>query len=78
MGQAIEKRHYAAIDGLRAFAAVGIVLMHILDNGKYALTGFVPEHMIPSLTNLVFLFMIISGFSVLLWIRLLSLSKESE
>ena len=64
MGQTLEKRHYAAIDGLRTFAAVGIVLMHVLGNGKYALSGFVPEHMIPSCTNLVFLFMIISGFAV--------------
>lgn len=55
---------YDAIDGLRAFSAVGIVLMHVLANGNYGLTGFVFEELIPSFTNLVFLFMVVSGFSM--------------
>lgn len=59
-----KKSHYQAIDGLRAFSAVGIVLMHVLANGKYALDGFVFETLIPSFTNLVFLFMVISGFAM--------------
>ena len=57
--------HYGALDGLRALAAVGIVLMHVEANG-YELKGFVFERLIPSFTNLVFLFMIISGFAMCL------------
>lgn len=55
---------YDAIDGLRAYSSVGIVLMHVLTNGKYALSGFVFEDLILSFTNLVFLFMVVSGFSL--------------
>ncbi len=58
------KKHYDALDGLRAFSCMGIVMMHVLINGKYSLSGFIFEKMIPSYTNLVFLFMIISGFGM--------------
>jgi len=57
-------KRYDAIDGLRAFSAIGIVLMHVLANGNYSLDGFVFDRLIPSFTNLVFLFMIISAFSM--------------
>ena len=57
-------QRYRRIDGLRAFASIGIVLMHIQANADYQLTGIVAERVIPSFANLVFLFMIISGFSV--------------
>lgn len=59
-----QRKHYDAIDGLRTFSAIGIVLMHVLANGNYVLDGFVFERLIPSFTNLVFLFMIISGFAM--------------
>lgn len=59
-----KEKRYEAIDGLRAFSAIGIVLMHVLANREYQLKGFVFEQFIPSLTNLVFLFMIISAFSM--------------
>jgi peptidoglycan/LPS O-acetylase OafA/YrhL len=59
-----KQKHYEAIDGLRAFSAIGIVLMHVLANGNYNLDGFVFKKLIPSFTNLVFLFMIISGFAM--------------
>lgn len=55
---------YDAIDGLRAYSSIGIVLMHVLANGNYALSGFVFEQLIPSFTNLVFLFMVVSAFSM--------------
>lgn len=58
------KKQYPALDGLRAFSAVGIALMHILANGSYSLSGFVFDRLIPSFTHLVFLFMIISSFGV--------------
>lgn len=53
---------YHAINGLRVFSAIGIVLMHVLANGKYSVNGFIFDKWIPSFTNLVFLFMVISSF----------------
>lgn len=58
------KRYYDSIDGLRAYSAIGIVLMHVLVNGEYQMKGFVFEHLIPSFTNFVFLFMVVSSFSM--------------
>ena len=55
---------YEGIDGLKAYAILGIALMHVLSNGKYELGGFVFERLIPSFTNLVFLFMMVSGFGM--------------
>lgn len=55
---------YEGIDGLKAFAIIGIVLMHVLANGEYKINGFVFEKLIPSFTNLVFLFMMVSGFGM--------------
>lgn len=55
---------YNGIDGLRACAALGIVAMHVLKNGSYYLDGFVFERLIPSFTDFVFLFMMISSFSM--------------
>lgn len=55
---------YESLDGLRAYSALGIVLMHVLSNGKYELGGFMFDSLIPSFTNLVFLFMMVSGFSM--------------
>ena len=56
--------HYGAIDGLRTIAAFGIVMMHVAANNNYAITGYVYETMIPSFTNFVFLFMVVSAFGM--------------
>ena len=37
---------------------------HVLANGEYGIGGFVFERLIPSFTNLVFLFMMVSGFGM--------------
>ena len=58
------KERYEGIDGLKAYAIIGIALMHILANGDFSLTGFVFRKLIPSFTNLVFLFMMVSGFGM--------------
>ena len=58
------KERYEGIDGLKAYAIIGIALMHILSNGNFGLTGFAFQKLIPSLTNLVFLFMMVSGFGM--------------
>lgn len=58
------KERYEGIDGLKAYAIIGIALMHVLSNGNYDLGGFVFGRLIPSFTNLVFLFMMVSGFGM--------------
>ena len=61
---ATKVERYEGIDGLKAYAIIGIALMHVLANGKYELGGIVFELLIPSFTNLVFLFMMVSGFGM--------------
>ena len=58
------KERYKGIDGLKAYAILGIALMHVLANGDFGLTGFAFQKLIPSFTNLVFLFMMVSGFGM--------------
>ena len=38
--------------------------MHILANGKFGMNGLMFQKLIPSFTNLVFLFMMVSGFGM--------------
>ena len=59
-----KKKRYDNLDGLRTYAAIGIILMHVLSNGNYQLEGYLFERIIPSFADLVFLFMVISGFSM--------------
>ena len=59
-----QNKRYHGIDGTKALAIIGIVLMHVLANGEYEIRGFVFEQLIPSFTNLVFLFMMVSGFGM--------------
>lgn len=57
--------HYGSLDGLRAIAAVGIVMMHVLANMvQKPSSNYLTETIIPYFTNFTFLFMIISAFSV--------------
>lgn len=58
------KERYDNLDGLRAYACIGIVLMHVLLNGGFGLTGIVFERIVPSFTNLTYLFMALSAFSM--------------
>lgn len=59
------REFYGTIDGLRTFACMGIVFMHVLANSNYNnLKGAIFTKIIPSFTQFVFLFMIISGFSM--------------
>lgn len=63
--QHLKQIHYNSIDGLRALSCLGIILMHIQANTKYHLGGsFAFERFIPSLTWLVYLFLMISGFGM--------------
>ena len=60
----MEKKHYGAIDGLRAIAAIGIVMMHMGVNNNYEIGGYIYNKIIPSFTKFVFLFMVISAFGM--------------
>lgn len=60
----MDTKRYENLDGLRAYACIGIVLMHILDNGKFGMSGFVFDTFIFSFTNFTFLFMLLSAFSM--------------
>ena len=39
------KERYEGVDGLKAYAIIGIALMHILTNGEYGIGGFVFERL---------------------------------
>lgn len=60
-----QPNHYNSIDGLRALSCLGIIMMHIQANTEYSLAGtFIFDTFIPSLTTLVYLFLMISGFGM--------------
>lgn len=59
-----KRERYGALDGLRAYAAICILIMHVLANGNYVLSGFVVERIIPKWMLFVFLFMMVSAFSL--------------
>ena len=58
------KERYENLDGLRAYACIGIVMMHIRANGNFGISGFFYDRMIASFTNFTFLFMLLSAFSM--------------
>lgn len=60
----VMKERFEGIDGLKAYAILGIALMHVLANGNFKLNGFIFDDLISSFTNLVFLFMMVSGFGM--------------
>lgn len=60
----MQKERYEGIDGLKAYAILGIVLMHVRANGQFNMEGFVFTQLIPSFAHLVFLFMMISAFGM--------------
>lgn len=56
---------YEALDGVRAIAAIGIVMMHVLANlTSKPDMGYVTETVIPYFTNFTLMFMMVSGFSM--------------
>lgn len=59
------REYYGALDGLRAYAAIGIVMMHVLANLQIKPSvNYITETIIPFFTNFVFLFMMISAFGL--------------
>ncbi len=58
------QKRYTALDGLRAFAAIGIVIMHVKANMRFDISGRFYNDFISDLGNLAFLFMILSAFAM--------------
>lgn len=66
MGQdkLVKKEKYSNIDGLRAIAAISIVVMHVLKNTDYNLKGAFFEKVIGQFEIFVAMFFIISSFGM--------------
>lgn len=60
----MEKERYENLDGIRAYACIGIVMMHVLARGNFQLNGFLFEKFISSFGSLTLLFMLLSAFSM--------------
>lgn len=59
------RENYASLDGLRAYAAIGIVMMHVMANiGVKPSVNVLTESVIPWFTDFTLLFMTISAFSM--------------
>ncbi len=55
---------YESLNGLRTISCIGIVLMHVLANLNYPLKNVFVIKLVNSFTNFVYLFMMISAFSM--------------
>lgn len=61
----IKRENYNSLDGLRAYSAVGIAMMHFLANIKSGQLSWMPaNHVIGFFTNFVYLFFMVSAFSM--------------
>lgn len=61
----VNKERFGSLDGLRAYAAMGIVLMHVLSNISVKPSeNYLTSELIPFFTDFTLLFMVVSGFSL--------------
>lgn len=61
----VNRERYGSLDGLRAYAALGIILMHVLANINVKPSeNYLTESIIPFFTDFTLLFMVVSGFSL--------------
>lgn len=60
----VANNHYPGLDVVRVIAIAGIVLMHVLANGNYGLSGFLFEKIIGTAGNFTILFMMVSAFGM--------------
>lgn len=59
-----KQERYEGVEGLRGVAILGIVAMHLKENIDFSISGYFYNTVITYFTNFVFLFMIISAFSM--------------
>lgn len=59
-----KNKQYLSLNGLRAYGALGIILLHVASNLSYRYWKDFFTIIIPSFKDLVFMFMIISAFSM--------------
>jgi len=59
-----KNKMFPSLDGIRAYSAIGIVLMHVKANMPLNFSGYVYDRVIATMSGLVFLFMILSAFSL--------------
>lgn len=67
MGQVLDNvksKRYSSLNGLRAYSAIGVAMMHVLKNGGYEIGYSAIDAFISSLGDLVYLFMVMSAFSM--------------
>ena len=57
-------KRYESINGLRTIACIGIILLHVLANINYELNNEIINMIVNSLSEFVYLFMIISAFGM--------------
>ena len=61
----VKNERYGSLDGIRAYAALGIILMHIISNISIKPSeNFLTTTIIPFFTDFTLLFMMVSGFSL--------------
>ena len=58
------KKKYDSLNGIRAYAAIAILAMHVLENSEYTDIANAFAAKVDLLKWTVYLFMIISGFSM--------------
>lgn len=61
---ASQQPHYGSLDGLRAIAVIGIVMMHVIAHCPIKSSNYLTINIIPDFTNFTYLFMILSAFSM--------------
>ena len=57
-------KKYDTLNGLRAIACIAIIMMHMAANNDYHIVGYWYNTVIPSFTDFVFLFMVLSAFGM--------------
>lgn len=62
--KAQNSERYEGLNVVRAVSAIGIVLMHVRANSSFEIHGFIFDEVIDSLTNITYLFMLLSAFSM--------------
>lgn len=59
-----KSERYLAIDGVRTYAIIGILIMHVRANSGIVMDGLIFNKVIPAFTDFVFLFMMVSALGM--------------